>query len=181
MTQLDGLGRDVETLGTCERCGAAIKYIYEFEGRTYGSTCIETISGIRPDNWKWIDGKANEKATRKSLAEKEATRLEYIARNKALNELREGIRSQNQETFAELLNVLRNTSRYSDDFCAEMARNIETDGFSTDLFKGILSPRQFDIVREVWGKYDGRKNSRAYKAAVAEFDIKFDPKGLGAE
>lgn len=177
MTQLDAYGRDISILGNCERCGAAIKYIYEHEGRTYGSTCIEAVSGIRPDNWIWVDGKANEKATHKSLAEKEAIRLEYIARNKALDELREGIREQNRQTYEELINLLENTTG---DFCADMARTIKNDGFSIDLFS-ILSPRQFDIVREVWGKYDGRKNSKAYKAAVAEFDTKFDPKGLGAE
>lgn len=178
MTQLDAWGRDVETLGTCERCGAAIKYIYIHEGRTYGSTCIEAVSGIRPDNWVWVDGKANEKATHKSLVEKEAIRLEYIAKNKALDELREGIREQNRQTYEELINLLESSRG---DFCVDMARTIKTDGFSTDLYKGILSPRQFEIVREVWGKYDGRKNSKAYKAAIAEFDTKFDPKGLGAE
>lgn len=172
----------LDNLGTCERCGASIKYIFEFEGKTYGSTCIEVASGIRPDNWVWVDGKANEKATHKSLAEKEQERQEYIARNKALDELREGIRNQNQAVYAELINVLNNASKYQGDFCFEIARNIEVDGFSTDLFDGILSPRQFDIIREVWGKQTGgRMNSKAYKAAVVEFDEKFDPKGLGAE
>lgn len=172
----------LDNLGTCERCGAAIKYIFVYEGKTYGSTCIEVASGIRPDNWVWVDGKANEQATRKSVAEKEATRLEYIAKNKALDKLREGIRSQNQAMYAKLINVLNNASKHQGDFCSEMARNIEVAGFSTDLFDGILSPRKFDIVREIWGKQTGgRMNSKKYNAAVVEFDEKFDPKGLGAE
>ena len=172
----------LDILGNCERCGTAIKYIYVHDGRTYGSICIERVSGIHPDNWVWVDGKADEKATRKSMAEKEQERQEYIAKNKALDELREGIRKQNQAVYAELINVLNNASKYDGDFCSEMARNIKTDGFSTDLCEGILSPGQFDIVREIWGKQIGRRmNSKKYKAAVIEFDGKFDPKGLGAE
>ncbi len=155
----------------CSRCGAHIKYIFVFERKPYGSTCIEVVSGIRPDNWEWVNGKADEQATRKSLAEKEQAQQEYIARNQTLDEKREGIREVNRIRYAELVNVLNNAQG---DFCSEMARNISNDGFSTELYEGILSPRQFQIVREIWGKQTGgRMNSKAYKAAVVEFDQKF--------
>lgn len=164
----------LDQLGTCERCGASIKYIYEFEGRTYGSTCIEAVSDIRPDNWVWVDGKANEKATRQSLTEKKQARQERIAKEAALTELREGIRQANRDRFAEVINVLKNASSSEGDFCHNIARNIETDGFETDLYL-ILGQYPYNIVREIWGKQTGgRKNSKAYKAAVVEFDEKFD-------
>lgn len=55
-----------------------------------------------------------------------------------------------------------------------MARDIANDGSTNELYEGILSPYAYDIVREIWGKQTGgRMNSKAYKAAVTEFDEKF--------
>lgn len=170
MTTLDAWGRNTEELGNCERCGTAIKYIFEFEGRTYGSTCIEIVSNISPDDWVWTEGRADEKATRQSLADKELTRQEQITAREALDAEREIIRQTNRDRFVEVINVLNNAGG---DFCTNMARRIETDGFSTDLYK-ILGRNPYNIVREIWGKLDGRMNSKAYKAAVTEFDAKFD-------
>lgn len=175
MAVLDAYGRPVEELGVCERCGAYIKYIYIHDGKTYGSTCIEAVSGIHPDEWIWKGDYYDESATRKSLAEKEATRLDYIARNKALDEKREITRQINRTKFAELINVLNN---YMSDFTSDMARNIANDGSSNDL-NSILSDRQFQIVREIWGKRTGgRMNTKAYNVAIAEFDAKFEKGGL---
>ena len=33
--------------GTCAKCGAGIKYKYDYAGKTYGSTCIERMLGIK--------------------------------------------------------------------------------------------------------------------------------------
>lgn len=159
--------------GTCYRCGTLIKYIFPFDGKTYGSTCIEVVSGIRPDDWTWVDGRPNLEATKETLVEKEARIADQIARQKALDEKREGVRQVNQKKFAELIEVLRNASRYEGDFCDDMACDVANDG-STNELEVILSPRAYDIIREIWGKQTGgRMNSKAYKAAVAEFDEKF--------
>jgi hypothetical protein len=175
MTQLDAYGRDVSQLGICHRCSASIKYIFPFDGKTYGSTCIEVVSGIRPDSWTWIDGRPNLEATKETLTEKEARIADQIARQQALDEKREGIRQVNQKKFAELIEVLRVASRYKGDFCDNMARDIASDGYTNELYEGILSPYAYGIIREIWGKQTGgRMNSKAYEAAVAEFDEKFD-------
>lgn len=172
---LDAYGRDVSQLENCERCGASIKYIFPFEGKVYGSTCIEIVSDIHPDDWVWVDGCPNLEATKETLIEKEARIADQIARQQALDEKREGIRQVNREKFAELINVLRNASRNEGDFCDNMARDIANDGSTNELYEGILSPRAYDVIREIWGKQTGgRKNSKAYKAAVVEFDEKFD-------
>lgn len=165
--------------GICARCGCPIKYVFPYNGKIYGSTCIEAVSGMRPDTWTWTDGRPDYEATKKAEAEKEAEIAEYIARNKALNEKREAIREMNRTKFAELIEVLHNASRYEGDFCDNMARDIANDGSSNVLYEGILGDRAFTIVREIWGKQmGGRMNSKAYKAAVAEFDEKFDDSEL---
>lgn len=158
----------------CTRCGAYIKHIYEFEGNPYGSTCIEVASGIRPDNWEWVEGIADEQATRKKLAEKEQERQELATLRETLELVIETTRKTNAAKFGELINVLKNASRYTGDFCWEMASTIEDARGSTKL-DDIFSFNQLDIVREIWGKQTGgRKNSKAYKVAVVEFDAKFD-------
>lgn len=171
MTTLDAWGRNVDELGICARCGAFIKYIFYFDGKTYGSTCIEAVSGIRPDNWVFVDGKPNFEASLKAEDTRQAERQDLARRNVELEEKRHQIQEQNAVKFAELLNVL---SANSWDFCLAMIETITRNGSTNDLHE-ILSPRQYEIVREIWGKtVGGRKNSKAYKAAIAEFDQKFD-------
>lgn len=175
MTILDAYGRPVENLGTCHRCGASIKYIYYHEGHTYGSECIEKVTGIGKDDQVFNGQTLDVEASKARKAEREQARLDHIARNKALEEKRENIRQSNRIRYSELINVLNNASRYNGDFCSEMACNISNDGFSTELYEGILSPRQFQIVREIWGKTTGgRMNSKKYNIAVSEFDKNFD-------
>ena len=41
--------------GTCARCDSGIKYIYHFAGKTYGSTCIERMLGIRVASYNTTD------------------------------------------------------------------------------------------------------------------------------
>lgn len=176
MQVYDANGNPVTENSTfCTRCGAHIKYVFEYEGKPYGSTCIEAVSGIRPDNWVWVDGKANEQATRQSLAEKEQATQERIEAQQVLEAQRESVRQANQAQYADLIEVLNGASRYHGDFCSSMVETLVNASFSTELYEGILSPRQYQIVREIWGKQTGgRINSKAYKAAVAEFDRKFD-------
>lgn len=153
----------------CTRCGAHITHVFTFAGKPYGSTCIEAVSGIAPSDW--IEG--DEEKTRKSLATKAQANQERITKQAALNELRESIRQANRTEYAELINVLNKASRYQGDFCSEMARAIETDGFSRNL-NDILTYRQFNIIRDIYGKaVGGRSNSKAYNTAITEFDNKF--------
>ena len=41
--------------GTCAKCGAGIKYKYNYAGKTYGSTCIERMLGIKVTGYNTND------------------------------------------------------------------------------------------------------------------------------
>ena len=41
--------------GTCAKCGAGIKYKYDYAGKTYGSTCIERMLGIKVTGYNTND------------------------------------------------------------------------------------------------------------------------------
>lgn len=158
----------------CASCGAHIKYVFPWQGKTYGSTCIEAVSGIREGDWEWANGQPSLEATEAKLQRI----AEQTARNEALAQQREATRAANQAKYIELINVLNNASRYIGDFCWSMADCIWNAGYSTKL-TDILSENQFRIVREIWGKRTGgRGGSKAYNAAVLEFDQKFDQEAI---
>lgn len=176
LTITDAHGNQVTEASTfCARCGAHIKHVYFHQGKPYGSECIEVVTGVGRDHWVLRNGNELDiQASQQREAEAERKRQERIQAQEELARKREAIRDGNKAKFARLINVLNNVSHYPGDFCSEMARTIGNDGFSTNLYD-ILSPGQFRIVREVWGKtLGGRMNSKAYNAAVAEFDTLFD-------
>lgn len=74
--------------GICARCGAHIKHLYDFKGKTYGSTCVEAVSGISPKDWVKIDGRFDEQATRQSLVDRERNRQELDTLRKTLELVR---------------------------------------------------------------------------------------------
>lgn len=167
-------------MAICSRCGQAIKHVYTWNGETYGSTCIERVTGIGIDYQVYNDGEFDLEASQQRKAEVEARRE---AESKAFVEhIRTTQENQdtNREKYAELICVLEQASNYEPgnplknypDFCWDIARQIEACGSTTDL-RGMFSPNQFNVIRDIWGKQSGRKNSKAFKAAVAEFDEKF--------
>jgi hypothetical protein len=166
----------MSSVAICARCGAAIKNVFEWKGETYGSTCIEVVSGIRPASWVVRNGRGDEQATLQRQAEQEQRRAERDAQRKITEAAQEATRQNNRTRYAELIEVLQNASRQPGDFCSDVARQIANEGNASELsgHDGILSSRQYAIAREIWGKVTGgRMNSKAYKAAVAEFDKKF--------
>ena len=46
---------DYSDYGTCENCGAGIKYKYYYNNKTYGSTCINKMLGIRVEHYGLTD------------------------------------------------------------------------------------------------------------------------------
>lgn len=160
-----------EATAFCALCGAHIKHIFPWQGQTYGSSCIEAVSGIREDDWEWAGGQPSLEATEA----KQRRMAERDARNMAWEAQCEANRAANRNLYAELINALKNASRYRGDFCWSMASQLANAGYSTNLVD-IFSDNQYRIVRDIWGKQTGgRSNSKAYQAAVLEFDRKFDP------
>jgi len=166
----DAYGNPAEAMAHCTRCGCPIKHIYEFEGKPYGSTCIEAVSGIHPDNWIFSNGRGDFTASKLSVAEKEAKRM--AAQQKEADRVAkvEAVRKANQEHYAELIAVLESQSQRPGDFCDSMAGSIKADGWSVHL-EQILRGRSYSIVRDIWGKATGgRRGSKAYEAALEKFD-----------
>lgn len=155
--------------GICARCGAHIKYIFTFDGKTYGSECIEVVTGIGKDYQVFNGKELDIEASKAKKVEKEQRIQDQINRNKALDEKREGIRQANRTRYAELISFL---SSQNGDFCKDMARTISNDGFSTELVD-MMSQRAWYIIREIWAKQYGRTNSKKYNAGLEEFDQKF--------
>jgi len=175
MTQTiyDANGNQVNGMtGFCARCGAHIKHIFTLNGQTYGSECIEVVTGIGRDyqvfNGKALDLEAS-KAKRVQAEIDMATHLAtYEARQQAIREVQQA----NATRFAEVIYLL---SRTSGDFAASVVSQIKQTQRSTELYD-ILSSRQFEIVSEIYGKTFGRKGSKGYEAGVNEFYEKFGEK-----
>lgn len=166
----DAYGNPVEAMAHCTHCGCPIKHVYEFEGKPYGSTCIEAVSGIHPDRWVFSNGRYDHAATQLSVAEKDAKRTDAQQKEAERVAKVEATRKANQERYSDLIAVLKSQSQRSGDFCDSMAGSIKADGWSTDL-EQILRGRSYSIVRDIWGKTTGgRRGSKAYEAALEKFD-----------
>ena len=167
---LDAYG--IGDLGICARCGANIKHIFTFNGQTYGSECIEVVTGIGKD-YQVFSGKALDlDASKAKKAQIEADKITRLARYEAQRKAASEVQQANARRFEEVIYLLENTSG---DFCASVANQIKRAEYHTDLFN-ILSGRQFEIVGEIYGKAFGRKGSKAYEAGVSEFYEKYGEK-----
>ena len=170
LTTYDANGNVVGGTSTfCARCGAHIKYVFTFDGKTYGSECIEVVTGIGKDyqvfSGRVLDLEAS-KAKKVQAESDKATRLaQYEANRKAAYEVQQA----NLVRFEEVIYLL---SRTPGDFCASVVGQIKRSETSTELYN-ILSPCTFDIVGEIYGKAFGRKGSKAYEAGINEFYEKY--------
>ncbi len=158
--------------GICARCGAHIKYIFTFNGQTYGSECIEVVTGIGKDyqvfNNKALDLDAS-KAKKAQAELDKATRLaNYESSRLAIQKVQEA----NAVKFEEVIYLLSNTPG---DFAASVVGQIKRSETSTELYD-IISPRQLAIVSEIYGKAFGRKGTKAYEVGVNEFYEKYGEK-----
>ena len=155
--------------GLCARCGAHIKHIFTFNGQTYGSECIEVVTGIGKDyqvfNGKELDLKASKAKKAQTESDRQTRLAKYEARQNAIRTTQK----INAIKFEEVIYLLENTPG---DFAASVVNQIKQSEQSelTDM----LSPRQFDIAAEIYGKAFGRKGSKGYEAGVNEFYAKYD-------
>lgn len=161
------------TSAFCTRCGAHIKHVYTYNGKPYGSECIEAVTGVSKEHQIFKNGELDIDASESHKAQAEANRADHIRRNQELEANREATRQENRRQFAEIINLLKNMSNRPGDFCDSVADQIANDGSTTKLCE-ILSTTQYTIVRDIWGKDAGRYGSKKYNKAVEEFDSKFD-------
>lgn len=155
--------------GFCARCGAHIKHIFTHNGQTYGSECIEIVTGIGKDYQVFVGRELDVEASKARKAQAETDKATHLAKYEARRQAAAAVQQANSTRFAEVIYLLERTPG---DFCASVVGYIKRAEQDTELYS-ILSDRQYDIVREIYGKAFGRKGTKAYEAGVIEFDTKF--------
>jgi hypothetical protein len=177
----------VNGLGSCNVCGTALMNNYickDAAGRGFviGCECVKKLQQTELCTAIEKAEKIRQSNKRKAAAEKRREE-KRAARAQALNNQREkngGLtdyelgEKQREEIAAAnaaettaanawLINVLE---AVDGNFAAAMARSLETHGV------GYHSPRAVAIMRDIFAKSHGRRNSKAYDAAINLFDEK---------
>lgn len=166
----DANGNQVSgTTGFCARCGAHIKHIFTWNGQTYGSECIEVVTGIGKDYQVFKNRELDLEASKAKKAKAETDLAAHIAQAEAKRKAVAELQKANAEKFEEVIYMLENTPG---DFGKSVAYQIKRSEMSTNLYD-ILTDRQFDIVAQIYGKAFGRSGSKAYQAGYDEFYQKY--------
>lgn len=176
-------------LGSCYVCGNGIMnnhVIRDAEGRHFvigcdcagklGSEMLTAAQKAEKLRQKAIKAK---KAEERRIARDKAREVELDAQRE-LNggptdfevkqieeaELRESRRLRYTEENQWLIDVLVRWK--TSNFCQDMARSLETNALVNQF------PRAIEVMRDIYGKTHGRRCSKAYKAAVSEFEARLD-------
>lgn len=167
------------TLASCNACGQCLQIncvIRDADGRHFvvGSDCVRKTgdAGLisRVKHEERAKQRAKKEAERAARWEAEAPlRAARAAEFARLEAGREAARLADEARLeAEngwLIDVLARESHSAGDFCSSVAADLRRKAVSD------LSGRCLDIVRDIYGKATGgRKGSRKFAAAVAEFD-----------
>ncbi len=180
-------GCGVNGLGTCHVCGAGLSNNYickDATGRGFvvGCECVKKLQQAELCTAIEKAEKIRQSEKRKAAAAarrevKRAAREQVLQEQRDANggltdyELEEKKRADaaaaaEKETTAAnawLIDVLENVNG---NFAADMARSLKRHSV------GYHSPRAVAIMRDIFGKSHGRRNSKAYDAAIELFDEK---------
>jgi len=178
-TTYDAYGRPVDSLTQCSKCGQMVKEVYYFEGKPYGNKCILRVTG-QPVEYFVLRGREIDlEATDK----RNLDRAEYVkARVEAEAVRREAYKEQawsNYYAFPGLEWVLRDAAS-SSDFCYSIYRELYQADFINNegelcyahyQIKPLaeLPGKALRILSDIYGKSQGRRNSKAYQEAVDNF------------
>jgi len=171
--------------GSCDYCGHPITRHYGVrgvDGKTFyvGSECIfkhgdEGLIDTVKAKSKEVErerrrAKAEAKAAAKR-AEKMAAEAEWRAKqdniDQIINEKRAELIPQIQEATKWLTDVLDTYTRSN--FCQELSVEIQVS-FKTLASRGYHNSTCLPWIRDYWCKSFGRRQSKAYLAAIKEFD-----------
>ena len=150
----------VSNFSICARCGQAIKNLFDYRGKVYGSECIKHVTGELVDYWVMKGNRIDEDATAKRNAACEASRL-LAAAEKAD---REALAARCVVENSWLIDALK----WGGEFCESMCQLLS----EVELNDKNFSPRMLQIMRDVYAKGFGRGNSKKYWAATDDFDAK---------
>lgn len=173
--------------GTCDACGQGIMYCYSIQSHcgkvsTVGCDCVMKLD--REDN-RLVSAVQRAKADYARKLRDEERQSARMAREQRIEAGLQAERDRNGgKTDAELAAIqaaedesirrqqferengwlLEVLDRQSGDFCASMARKLESAPLNS------LSDRCVEILRDIFAKHHGRRGSKAYDAAVELFD-----------
>lgn len=146
----------------CSNCGAPLTYPVSYDGRIWGSSCLATHLGIA----EWQLALRTREGRTELDTDAIAARAARLAATREASERHLIEMAQKREFYsvanAWLIDVLRASPSY---FAQNIARNLAD--YSIDE---LLSEKAFRIVRDIYGKTQGRRGSKSYKAAVEQFD-----------
>jgi hypothetical protein len=154
----------MESQGICSNCGASLLYPVLYAGRIWGRDCLATHLGVA--HWQLAlrsrDGRMElDTDALAARAARLAAARDASARHA---EMLEQKRQHYTVANAWLIDVLRDSPSY---FAQEIAQNLRRASIDE-----LLSDKAFRAVRDIYGKMSGRRGSKAYNAAVEEFDAR---------
>lgn len=149
----------VKFTATCSRCGQSIKYTYEYQGKVYGSECVQIVSGIKPSDIPYgmrnIDEYIRQQEATKTTHEQyKNKRLAVFDKNKFLIEYL----------------FIKNTEVKNDKAFQKTSGFIHSM-INTLLKKDIkeISDRQYEVLQDVFAKDFGKR--KMYDAACDLFAV----------
>ncbi|MWV44940.1 hypothetical protein GRF59_15060 [Paenibacillus sp. HJL G12] len=154
-------------ISNCTRCGQGIKNIFEYQGKPYGSECVQIVSGIKV--WE-MGNKRNVDEYIKFKADRHA---QIEARETEEQKTREYYYEKNGWLIDYLMD--KDNKRYYPPSGIEI--RIQEKGFCYSIAQELfmkeiedLTDRQFQIVADMWSKeFGGRSGSKKYDKAWDEF------------
>lgn len=152
----------VANFTNCSRCGQAIKYVFEWRGKPYGSECIQVVTGEKADYWltKYENGKRviDEVATEERDANREAERARFAKMQEERNAIALWSATNNKW-------LIDSLSQEYGDFCSSMIEDLSKRPLNYENF----TQRQISIMADIYAKQSGRRNSKAYNSAYDDF------------
>ncbi|WP_336761531.1 hypothetical protein [Paenibacillus sp. USHLN196] len=151
----------------CARCGQGIKNVFEFDGQSYGSECVQIVSGIkvwemgdRRNVNEYIEFKVKRLSELEERAEKEKKDRDFYY-------------SKNGWLIDYLMD--KDNKRYYP--ASGMEIRIQEKGIFYSIAELLftkeiedISDRQFEIVADMWSKeFGGRAGSKKYDKAWDNF------------
>jgi hypothetical protein len=166
-------------LSSCNACGQCLQInciIRDADGRHFvvGSDCVRKTGDagliFRVKHEERVKQQARKEAERAARWEAEAplraarqAEADRLEAEREAAQLAEEARLEAENGW--LIDILIRESHSAGDFCSSVAADLRRKTIAD------LSPRCLDIVRDIYGKATGgRKGSKKFEAAVAEFD-----------
>ena len=142
----------------CARCGAAIKNVFYYQNKPYGSECIEAVTGRKTKDWYVECGVINEEKTATRDYEKFIKQAETDRKNLERIKRQEALADQAKIRNAWIIDQLNNV--FQSDFIESVFWDLERKPFTSKYFGNKI----VGIISDIIGKNGGRRGSKKFNA-----------------